>query len=91
MNAPTCVCAFAAGQTGSFLNMAPEVVLNEPYDEKADIFSMGCCFFEVWCSQSTQTGFGQIARTHTVVICDSCSPVEGSSRKFMAHFGSRVL
>ena len=36
-----------AGQTGSFLNMAPEVVLNEPYDEKADIFSMGCCFFEV--------------------------------------------
>ena len=37
----------AAGQTGSFLNMAPEVVLSQPYDEKVDIFSLGCCLFEV--------------------------------------------
>ncbi len=36
-----------AGQTGSFLNMAPEVVLSQPYNEKADIFSLGCCLFEV--------------------------------------------
>ena len=35
------------GQTGSFLNMAPEVVLKQPYNEKADIFSLGCCMFEV--------------------------------------------
>ena len=35
------------GQTGSFLNMAPEVVLSQPYDEKVDIFSLGCCLFEV--------------------------------------------
>ena len=40
-------CRALAGQTGSFLNMAPEVVLSQPYDEKADIFSLGCCLFEV--------------------------------------------
>jgi serine/threonine protein kinase len=52
MTQPLSAFAFAtAGQTGSFLNMAPEVVLNEPYDEKADIFSMGCCLFEVGCSR----------------------------------------
>ena len=27
--------------------MAPEVVLSQPYDEKVDIFSLGCCLFEV--------------------------------------------
>ena len=27
--------------------MAPEVVLKQPYNEKADIFSLGCCLFEV--------------------------------------------
>ncbi len=37
----------AAGQTGSFLSMAPEVVLKQPYNEKADIFSLGCCMVEV--------------------------------------------
>ena len=39
--------SYTAGQTGSFLNMAPEVVLKKPYNEKADIFSLGCCMFEV--------------------------------------------
>ena len=37
----------SAAQTGSFLNMAPEVVLGQPYYEKADIFSLGCCLSEV--------------------------------------------
>jgi len=36
-----------AGQTGSFLGMAPEVTLLQPYNEKADIFSLGCCIVEV--------------------------------------------
>lgn len=36
------------GQTGSYLNMAPEVVMGQPYYEKADIFSLGCIIFEVF-------------------------------------------
>lgn len=28
-----------AGQTGSFLNLAPEVALNRPYNEKCDVSS----------------------------------------------------
>ena len=36
-----------AGQTGSFLSMAPEVMLRRPYNEKADIFSLACCITEV--------------------------------------------
>ena len=36
-----------AGQTGSFLSMAPEVMLGRPYNEKADIFSLACCITEV--------------------------------------------
>jgi len=35
------------GQTGSFLSMAPEVMLARPYNEKADIFSLACCITEV--------------------------------------------
>ena len=42
-----CCHAVRAGQTGSFLSMAPEVVLKQPYNEKADIFSLGCCMIEV--------------------------------------------
>ena len=35
------------GKTGSFLSMAPEVMLARPYNEKADIFSLACCITEV--------------------------------------------
>ena len=65
----------AAGQTGSFLNMAPEVVLNEPYDEKADIFSMGCCYFEVRCLPSTPSTW----------LCNQASaPVVHSIRQLLS-------
>lgn len=32
--------------------MAPEVVLGLPYYEKADIFSLGCCMYEVGAPQT---------------------------------------
>ena len=38
----------SAGQTGSFLNMAPEVVLGRDYNEKADIFSLGVVMYEIF-------------------------------------------
>ncbi|CAK0785797.1 hypothetical protein CVIRNUC_009008 [Coccomyxa viridis] len=35
------------GRTGSYFYMAPEVLHNEPYNEKADIFSFGVLMYEV--------------------------------------------
>mmetsp|Transcript_3806 Transcript_3806/g.10944 ORF Transcript_3806/g.10944 Transcript_3806/m.10944 type:complete len:442 (+) Transcript_3806:459-1784(+) len=35
------------GNTGSYLHMAPEVMLGHRYNEKADIFSMGVVIYEV--------------------------------------------
>lgn len=35
------------GGTGSALYMAPEVFLNEAYDERCDVFSFGMVFYEV--------------------------------------------
>ncbi|CAK0785798.1 hypothetical protein CVIRNUC_009009 [Coccomyxa viridis] len=35
------------GRTGSYFYMAPEVVENKPYNEKADIFSFGCLMYEL--------------------------------------------
>ena len=45
---PDLLVAEAAGQTGSFLNMAPEVVLGRDYNEKADIFSLGVVMYEIF-------------------------------------------
>jgi serine/threonine-protein kinase ULK/ATG1 len=38
---------FASTMLGSPLNMAPEVLNNQEYDTKADIWSIGTCFFEL--------------------------------------------
>lgn len=39
---------YLTGQSGSLLYMAPEVFLNLPYNEKADIFSLGVVIFELF-------------------------------------------
>lgn len=36
------------GQSGSLLYMAPEVFLNLPYNEKADVFSLGVVIYELF-------------------------------------------
>jgi serine/threonine protein kinase len=36
-----------AGQTGSYLSMAPEVFLGQPYNEKVDVFSFGVLLYEL--------------------------------------------
>ena len=37
------------GRSGSLLYMAPEVYLSLPYNEKADVFSLGVVIFELFC------------------------------------------
>jgi serine/threonine protein kinase len=36
------------GEIGSYLYMAPEVLQNEPYSEKVDIFSLAIVMFEMF-------------------------------------------
>jgi serine/threonine protein kinase len=36
-----------AGKTGTYLYMAPEVFLGQPYNEKADVFSFGVALYEL--------------------------------------------
>jgi len=48
--------------------MAPEVVLKKPYNEKADIFSLGCCMFEV-CVAAL---FGGCHSVTPASACDGC-------------------
>lgn len=43
------------GQTGSFLGMAPEVTLAKPYDEQADVFSLGCVITDIMGKQLTSS------------------------------------
>eukprot|EP01023_Acetabularia_acetabulum_P049064 TRINITY_DN5215_c0_g1_i1.p1 TRINITY_DN5215_c0_g1~~TRINITY_DN5215_c0_g1_i1.p1 ORF type:complete len:530 (+),score=46.34 TRINITY_DN5215_c0_g1_i1:185-1591(+) len=40
-----------SGKTGNPLYMAPEVWLNQPYNEKVDIFALGCIMFEIFTGQ----------------------------------------
>jgi serine/threonine protein kinase len=42
--------------------MAPEVVLKQPYNEKADIFSLGCCIYEVSVLSGTPHGHAEALR-----------------------------
>jgi len=38
---------FAKTMLGSPLTMAPELLEGDRYNSKADIWSIGCCFFEL--------------------------------------------
>ncbi len=51
----SCVTLRGAGQTGSFLGMAPEVTLGKDYDEKADVFSLGCVMVDLLGKQLTSS------------------------------------
>ncbi|KAG2426461.1 hypothetical protein HXX76_011691 [Chlamydomonas incerta] len=39
------------GQAGSCCYMAPEVFLQQPYNEKADVFSFGVLMYELWAGE----------------------------------------
>ncbi|KAK9918800.1 hypothetical protein WJX75_007031 [Coccomyxa subellipsoidea] len=41
------------GKTGSYFYMAPEVVNEEPYNEKADVFSFGVILYEIFVGEIT--------------------------------------
>ncbi len=82
-----------AGQTGSFLSMAPEVVLKQPYNEKADIFSLSCCMLEVRCSRphsllgscpSPVKLVGSCSNAHSGAI--TCWPLHFVSQKYTVHW-----
>lgn len=51
-----------SGQRKSLLNMAPEVLLGLTYNDKADIFSLGCCMYELFAKKMTFTELSTNAR-----------------------------
>jgi len=42
---------FMTGQAGTFHWMAPEVLQNHPYSEKADVYSYGIVMWEILCRE----------------------------------------
>ncbi|GLC45153.1 hypothetical protein PLESTB_000429700 [Pleodorina starrii] len=36
------------GETGSFMTMAPEIKLRQPYNEKVDVYAFGVVLYEIW-------------------------------------------
>jgi serine/threonine protein kinase len=46
--------------------MAPEVVKNEPYSAKVDIWSLGCTVIEMFTGQRPWMTFNQIAALYNV-------------------------
>lgn len=53
-----CVSHELTAETGSALNMAPEMKKGEFYNEKVDIFSLGCCIFEVFSKSLASSEIG---------------------------------
>ncbi len=50
---------------GTMAYSCPEVITNEPYGEKADIWALGCILYQVPCHTHTHT------HTHTACACVS--------------------
>ena len=50
----------ATTMLGSPLNMAPEVLNNQEYDSKADIWSIGTCFYELLFGKSPFTATNMV-------------------------------
>lgn len=53
-------------QCGSPLWMAPEMIKNEPYDEKADVYSFGICLWELYTRKIPYRDLG-LSPSHLVV------------------------
>ncbi|CAD8069354.1 unnamed protein product [Paramecium sonneborni] len=51
---------FATTMLGSPLNMAPEVLNSQEYDNKADIWSIGTCFYELLFGKSPFTAINMV-------------------------------
>ena len=52
---------------GSIYWMAPEVVKNEPYSAKVDIWSLGCTVLEMLTGQRPWISLNQIAAIYNVI------------------------
>ena len=59
--------------------MAPEVLLQQPYNENADVFSLGCTFYEVLCRRQPPTR--NFANNYAFDVKDFLQDVERSSPK----------
>jgi serine/threonine protein kinase len=49
----------ASTSLGTPLNMAPEVLFHRKYDEKADVWSLGCVFYEMLTGFTPFTGMSK--------------------------------
>lgn len=59
--------------------MAPEVLMQQPYNEQADIFSLGCIFYEVLCRR--QPPFRTVATKYAFDVQEFLTAVPKTSSK----------
>eukprot|EP00826_Nyctotherus_ovalis_P014883 TRINITY_DN14188_c0_g1_i4.p1 TRINITY_DN14188_c0_g1~~TRINITY_DN14188_c0_g1_i4.p1 ORF type:complete len:327 (+),score=89.82 TRINITY_DN14188_c0_g1_i4:73-1053(+) len=55
--------------------MAPEVILDKPYSYAADIWSLGCLTFELFCGRKPYASFGGMQAMFQMI--QNISPIEG--------------